>query len=178
MDALMDKDDRYGAVSRLNHWLGAAAVFAMIAVGLYFSNLPRGDSRDFWFGLHVSLGVLLFVFLFFRISWRLMRGFPPAFAQPLALQRLTAAVHRGMLLAMGVLILTGPFIVWTLARPLEVFDWFTLPSPLPKLRDLHEALETAHVTAAYTLISLVAVHVLGALGHALKGDSAGRRMRG
>lgn len=174
----MDKDDRYGAVSRLIHWLGAVAVFSMLAVGLYFSNLPRGDARDFWFGLHVSLGVLLFFLLFFRVTWRLMRGFPPAFAQPPALQRLTAAIQRGMLLALGVLILTGPFIVWTLARPLEVFEWFALPSPLPKLRDLHETLETAHVTAAYALIGLVAVHVLAALGHALKGDGAGRRMWG
>jgi len=31
----MDKDNRYGAVSRLNHWLGAVAVFAMLLVGLY-----------------------------------------------------------------------------------------------------------------------------------------------
>jgi len=178
MDIWMDNDDRYGTISRLNHWLGTAAVFVMLAIGLYFSNLPRGDARDFWFGLHISLGILLFVFLFFRLSWRLMRGFPRTVDQSPALQRLTAAVHRLMLLALGVLILTGPFIVWTLARPLEVFDWFALPSPLPKRRDLHELLESAHVTAAYVLIGLVVVHVLGALRHALKGDGAGRRMWG
>lgn len=175
---LLDKDDRYGRISRLNHWLGAAAVFAMFAIGLYFSGLPRGDARSFWFGLHVSLGVLLFLFLFFRICWRLMRGFPRAVEQHPSLQRLTAAVHRLMLLALGVLILTGPFIVWTLARPLEVFDWFALPSPLPKLEDLHEALEGVHVAAAYTLMGLVAVHVLGAIRHAVNGDGAGRRMWG
>lgn len=172
----LDTQERYGAVSRLNHWLGAAAVIAMLAIGLVFGNLPRGDARDFWFGLHISLGVLLFAFLFFRVSWRLMRGFPPPVDQSPALQRLTAAVHHAMLLAVGVLVLTGPFIVWTLARPLAVFDWFALPSPLPKLRDLHELLEGVHTTAAYVLIGLVVVHVLGAFKHALQGDGALRRM--
>lgn len=177
MNAL-DGDDRYGTVSRFNHWLGAAAVFTMFAIGLYFSGLPRGDARSFWFGLHVSLGALLFLFLFFRLCWRFMRGFPRAAEQHPTLRRLTAAAHRLMLLALGLLILTGPFIIWTLARPLEVFDWFALPSPLPKLRGLHEALESVHVTAAYTLMGLVAVHVLGALRHAVRGDGVLRRMWG
>jgi len=46
------------------------------------------------------------------------------------------------------------------------------------VRAAESAAETAHVTAAYALIGLVAVHVLAALGHALKGDGAGRRMWG
>jgi cytochrome b561 len=65
----LDATDRYGTISRINHWLGATAVIAMLAIGLYFSELPRGDRRSFWFGLHISLGVLLFTFFFFRVPF-------------------------------------------------------------------------------------------------------------
>lgn len=174
----LDTNDRYGAISRINHWLGAVAVLAMFGIGLYFSELPRGDERDFWFRLHISLGAVLFLFLFFRVSWRAMRGLPRGVEQHPALQRLTAVVHRLLLVALGTLILTGPFIIWTLARPIEVFDWFALPSPLPKRRDLHELLENVHATAAYVLIGLVTAHILGVLRHALKRDDSLRRMWG
>jgi cytochrome b561 len=178
MQHWLDTAERYGTISRINHWLGAAAVIAMLAIGLYFSELPRGDRRSFWLGLHISLGVLLFIFLFFRVSWRALRGFPRAVAQRPALQRLAAGVHRLLLVALGTLILTGPFIVWTKARPLEVFDWFALASPLPKLSTLHEILENVHVTTAYVLIGLVALHLLGVARHALQRDGAIRRMWG
>jgi cytochrome b561 len=174
----LDATDRYGTISRINHWLGAAAVIAMLAIGLYFSELPRGDRRGFWFGLHISLGVLLFIFFFFRVSWRALRGFPRAAEQNPVLQRLAAIVHRLLLVALGTLILTGPFIVWTKARPLEVFDWFALPSPLPKLDTLHEILENVHVTTAYVLIVLVVIHLLGVIKHAVQRDGAVRRMWG
>jgi len=143
---LLDRDDRYGNISRFNHWLGAAAVRVMFALGLYFSGLPRGDARGFWLGLHISPGV----------------------EQHASRQCLTAAVHHPMLLAVGTLILTGPFIVWTPGRPLEGLDGFALPSPLPKLEHPQEGLEGAQVTAACTLMGLVAVN----------GDGAVRRMWG
>ena len=42
---LQDTPARYGAVSVFNHWLGAALIVALLAIGLYFEDMPRGDEK-------------------------------------------------------------------------------------------------------------------------------------
>jgi cytochrome b561 len=34
--------ESYGAISRFNHWLGAAAILVLLGIGLYFHEMPRG----------------------------------------------------------------------------------------------------------------------------------------
>ena len=42
---LQDTPARYGAVSVFNHWLGAALIVALLAIGLHFEDMPRGDEK-------------------------------------------------------------------------------------------------------------------------------------
>lgn len=163
--SLRDTADRYGPVSRLNHWLGAALVLVMLAIGLYFEDMPRGDEKLYWLKLHISIGALVFIPLAFRVLWRLFSRGPADFEQVVAMQRVTQLVHVILLLGISVLIVTGPLAVWTGGRSIEVFTWFSIPSPTGKMESLHEALEVVHAIAAKTVLVAVVLHVLGALKH-------------
>jgi cytochrome b561 len=58
-----------------------------------------------------------------------------------------------------------------------VFNWFAIPSPLPPTRSYGELIQHAHSLAAYAIIPLVGLHILGALKHALiDRDGVLRRM--
>ena len=50
-------------------------------------------------------------------------------------------------------------------RPINIFDWVSIPSPMARNEGLHEILEVVHVNTAYVLIGLVLVHILGAVKH-------------
>ena len=51
---LQDTPARYGAVSVFNHWLGAAMIVALLAIGLYFEDMPRGDEKLYCCLLYTS----------------------------------------------------------------------------------------------------------------------------
>jgi cytochrome b561 len=164
---LLDSQHSYGAVSRANHWLGAAVILALLGIGLYFHEMPRGEERLYWLRLHAALGVLAFVPLVFRAGWRFASRSTAALSQAPWQQRATRAVHALLLVAIAALLVTGPLMVWSADRPIAVFDWFAIPSPLGDMPKLHEALETVHAVVSRLLILLIGAHVLGALKHAL-----------
>lgn len=164
---LHDTPARYGAVSVINHWLGAALIVTLLAIGLYFEDMPRGEEKLYWLRLHISIGALALLPLAFRVFWRARSESPLPLPQPPAQQRLARILHIALLAAIAALLFSGPLAVWTGGRPINVFGWFAIASPLGEMPALHKALEIAHGLAAKVVLISLAVHVLAALKHAL-----------
>ncbi len=176
---LIDTASRYGMVSRLNHWLGALVVLTLLAIGLYFHDLPKGDERLYWLRLHMGLGGLALLFLSFRVIWRLWVTGPLALEQKPSLQRLARWGHRLLLLLLGVMIVSGPLMVWSGGRPVNIFDWVLIPGPFGAWSALHEALEVVHGLSSRLLLVLILGHVLMAVKHRLVDkDTCMQRMIG
>lgn len=175
---MTDPAHDYGVVSRINHWLVAVAVIALLALGLMFEDLPRGDERQYLQGLHVSIGALAALVILFRVGWSLARPRLPDQAGPAWERAAARVVHFGLLASIAVLAVTGPLAPWTVGRGIDVFGWFTLPSPLPAMRSLHEAVEVVHaVTAKFVLLPLLVLHVAATAKHAIVDrDGRWRRM--
>lgn len=162
---LRDSTTAYGPVSRLNHWLGAALIIVLLGIGLYFEDMPRGDEKLYWLKLHISIGALAFAFLAFRVLWRAFNRVTQEFDQPPALKWLTRIAHGVLLLGIATLIVTGPLLVWTGGHAIDVFGWFSIPSPTGEIHALHEALEGIHAVVAKVLLIAIILHVAGALKH-------------
>lgn len=71
----------------------------------------------------------------------------------------------GLLAIIATLIVTGPIMQWSTGQPIDVFGAVSIPSPLPEMRGLGEALEEIHEIASQAIVPLLALHVLGALKH-------------
>lgn len=177
--SLYDGRDRYGVISRFNHWLSAVIVITMLGIGLYFHEMPKGDERSYWMHLHIGIGALAFLFLLFRVGWRYFTTSPQPVKQSENLQKLTRVVHSLMLMAILFMIVSGPLIIWTAGRAIEVFGWFSIPSPLPEMHSAHEFLEGVHIGASRFLLVAIVIHVLAALKHAfIDHDEVMARMAG
>jgi cytochrome b561 len=165
--ATSDSSTTYGSISRFNHWIGAALVLVLLGIGLYMGELPRGDARKFWRALHIAIGTVAALFLLWRVLWRVRSRSPLALPQAPApaLQLFSKLVHGLLLAGIAIMALTGPLSIWSAGRPLTIFDWVSIPSPLPRLRALHEALEQVHSFTADVLIALICLHLLGVLKH-------------
>ena len=117
-----DTPTAYGAVSRLNHWIGALFVLLLLGIGLYFSDMPRGAEKSYWRSLHIAIGTIAMLFLLFRVFWRMRSRSPLALPQAPALQRLSRIVHTLLLVAIVVMVVSGPLIQWFGGRPFGIFD--------------------------------------------------------
>jgi cytochrome b561 len=162
---LRDSNTMYGMVSRLNHWIGALFVLLLLAIGLLFDELPRGDLLRYFKRLHIAVGTIAIAFLLFRVYWRLRSASPLPLPQKPALQRLSSVVHRLLMLGMVIMVVTGPLSIWSIGRPFGVFDLLQIPSPFPTFKSWHEPLENIHGTVAYAMLALIGLHLAGVIKH-------------
>lgn len=156
----------YGWAAIGLHWISAVGVTTLYFLGEAMedagSRLEKATARD----LHVSVAVLLFTFLLARLLWSLSQPHPTSLERNRWLRLAGQAVHLLFLVMIAVLLVSGPLVIWSTGRPVEVFDWFALPSPFPaRLEWLHEAGETVHKAAAKLFWPLIALHLAGALKH-------------
>lgn len=61
---------RYNRVAIALHWLLAALIIAMLALGWYMGGLPKGPERAGLFNLHKSVGTVVLLLVAFRLLWR------------------------------------------------------------------------------------------------------------
>lgn len=157
----------YGAVSRLNHWIGALFVIVLLGIGLYFSDMPRGLEKTFWRTLHIAVGTVAMPFLLFRVFWRARSTSPLPVAQAPALQRLSHIVHVMLLAGIVIMVVTGPLIQWFGGRPFGIFDVVKFASPLAKSELWHARMEDIHGFVAWAIIWVLGLHLLGVTKHQL-----------
>jgi len=165
-------------VSRLNHWIVGAAVLALFGIGLIFHDMPRGPDRAALQALHVSIGTLAALPILFRVFWRVREGFPPPLPGPRWQLIAAKVVHWALLLTIFGLAVTGPVGEWTGREgALDVFGWFSVPSPIGASRDLHNAAEAIHATLAQPILLILLVVHVGAVAKHLVIDRDRTLMR-
>ena len=163
--AIRDTANGYGLGSILLHWVTAAIIVAMLYIGSTIEGVA-GDERQSVLVLHTSIAITSYAVLWLRIIWRFIYGHPG----PLAKQGrffffLGKWVHAGMLVALAVMLISGPFLVWTMGEPIRVFDWFSIPSPLEASFEVYAVLHAAHRWAAIVLFVTILIHIGGVYKH-------------
>jgi cytochrome b561 len=159
-----DTRSGYGWVSIALHWLTAILVLTMWTLGTLSQTDVQADAA--WYAhLHMSIGVSAFLLLWGRILWRFALGHPaPHPGQSARLFPVAKALHYLFLIAMGVMLLSGPLMVWSGGDAIELFA-FAIPSPFAPWRGLHDLLRRVHGVTSSVIIVGVLLHILAALKH-------------
>src|SRR5277367_5507195 len=104
----LEKTARYGSAAITFHWLMFALVVCVGSLGLLHDSWPDKASQRFWINIHALLGLLLWLLLFARLSWRLRHAPPaPAASAGLFAQRLADMVHFLLYLLLFVIPIIG-----------------------------------------------------------------------
>ena len=177
----------YTKMAKVLHWLIAIAIFAMFALGWYMTDLPKEapkqmaydlfdwgiytwqvseeiSPRSFYFNLHKSIGVTIFVLILFRVLWRITHKPPALLANYKAWERkLATGAHRTLYLLMVALPVSG--IIMAVASKYGI-KWFGLEfiGGLDN-KPLREAFKEVHEIVGIVILVIVSVHILGALKH-------------
>lgn len=167
----------YTAVAKLLHWLIAAFVLALIALGLLMTRTADLGLKFQLYQLHKSFGITVLGLMVLRVAWRLVNPPPPLPQSVHGAERLAAhGGHLGLYLLLLAMPLTGWAMVSAASFALPTTLYGAVPWPhigpiaaLPaaEKKSVEATAKFAHWALGLGLAALVAIHVLAALRHAL-----------
>jgi len=156
----------YTATAKLLHWLMAALLFGLLALGFYMHDLPLSPTKLQIYSWHKWAGVTAFLLVSFRLFWGLTHR-PPAL--PESMPRLMQfAAHAGHLL-LYVLMVAIPLSGWLMssAKGFQTVYFGILPIPdlLDKNKELGDLLALVHKSLNLLFVAVLAGHIGAALKH-------------
>jgi len=166
----------YDPVAKSFHWLVVVLLVAQYSTEFILPYvLPKSSLDAAW---HFSIGSTILLVMLLRLVWRLTHATPPPPATLSSGLRLLSRVTHGLLYAFLIVL---PLLGWTAASAsgakVYLLGLIPLPALVSKDKALAEAVGSVHGAVALTLLALIALHVAGALFHALvKQDGVIRRM--
>ncbi len=156
---------RYHPVSISLHWLLALMILISLSVGLYMTSLPLSPTRLKLYNWHKWAGMTILLLSALRLLWRLSHRPPPALPMP----RWQHLASQGAHLALYVLFFAVPLAGWAYSSaagfPVVLYGVLPLPDWVTPNRELAQAIKPLHRWLAYSLATVVPLHVAGALKH-------------
>ena len=156
----------YTALAKGLHWGMALLIAGLLTLGFVMTDLPLSPEKLQYYAWHKWAGVSVFVLVWMRLGWRWLNP-PPAY--PESMSRLQQSLaHLGHLALYGLMVII-PLTGWLLSSAKGVQTvWFgvlPLPDLIGKDKALGHLLEEVHETLSWTLVTLIAGHVLASLKH-------------
>lgn len=150
------------------HWLSAAVIFGLIAIGwaMTHGGLDAATTFDL-FQRHKSLGFLALALTLARLALRALATAPP----PRSLSRYEATLAAFTQGALYVLTLAAILAGWIavstspLPAPARIFGLFVVPDIASPDADLFSMARRGHMILAWIVAALVALHFAGAMKH-------------
>ncbi|MDO6585843.1 cytochrome b/b6 domain-containing protein [Salipiger sp. 1_MG-2023] len=164
----------YGGIARLFHWLIALGIALMIPLGWAAHLWPMQDAaaittKTTLFSAHKTLGVAIFFIALARIGFALSQPRPvPLHPERRAETLLAEAVHWALYSALVLVPLSG----WIEHAATDGFApiWWPLGQDLPLVPNspaLAGSFAEVHFLAQWLLVAALALHIAGALKHAV-----------
>jgi len=165
---------KYSLSMRVLHWLRAAIILGLIASGWYMMSFPENVTPppivDVLFPNHKQFGVLVWLLAVVHLilRWQNRERLPHSPEGLKPWERVLSHVIHRLIMAMT---LITPLLGYSMSSSfthsdgVPFFFFGNLPELLPKNDDAFETFETLHRYSAYFLLSLIVLHVAGALKH-------------
>ncbi|MBN3854951.1 cytochrome b [Paraburkholderia sp. Ac-20340] len=154
--------DRYDALSRLLHWIFAAAILYATVAGYSLAQLPEGALRDDLSRLNMSIATVLIVLFPLRVCWASVRAGPRDLPGLSAAQRALAhGAHRLLYVAIFAVLASGYLMV---PHGYAFFGLIEIPTPFEQ-GALTARLFAIHRASCAVLAGLVVLHLLAVAKH-------------
>lgn len=167
---MSDKQHKYSLPAIILHWITAALILSLLLLGWYMADLPKGPDRGWYFALHKSIGLSLFILVVIRAIWRILYP-PPALPSYISKsqQSLIHWLHHLLYLMMFLQPISGYLSasfsgyktkIWNI--PLPHWGW--------KSTELNTLFSTIHEYSSILFIALISLHLMGVFYHIKRGD--------
>jgi cytochrome b561 len=184
--------ENWGWLTRVLHWSIALTVFGMLATGLYAKNLidastPAGELHYYEvINIHKSFGLTVIMLMAFRLIWRVSERTPILPATMQTWEKVLARTTH-VLLYFGLFLMPVTGWLWASAygEPVRLFGFklpglgHLIPGWVPLNGDQATLAHHTHIITAFVLMTIVGMHVIGALkNHFVEHNNVLRKMIG
>jgi cytochrome b561 len=163
---MRDTATGYGWLSIALHWFTAVAVIVLLFLGDTISTVETVDGRADAVLLHTSVAMTSYVFLWARVILRFVYGHPgPLPKQKGFFYAVGKYTHFALLIAIAVMLISGPLMVWFGGAGIGVWDWFVIPTPFEEDLAARDTLHSLHAWSAAIVLILTLAHLVGVYKH-------------
>jgi cytochrome b561 len=151
------------------HWLVAGLAVGVVVLGWALLAAPRNTpTRELLLLWHRSLGLVILAAMLFRLAWRSRHPPPPL---PRTVAPLAAALARATHFSLYAILVAMPVAGYVnsaaAGHTVSLFGLVAVPPLLAENGRLSQAAITIHLAGQYFLYGFAALHVAGALYHAV-----------
>lgn len=166
---MADGIQRYDKVTITLHWLVALGVFALIGLGWYMVDIPKGTpGRASFYNLHKSIGVTVAMIVLIRVIWRWNHDPPPLPAGTANWVVNAARLNHSLMYALLVLMPVAGFVASNFSKyGVTYFGLFKIGPLFAENKTLYDLFQGIHHAASVVLVIAVAVHIAAAFKHLL-----------
>lgn len=168
----MKKDNKFklSFLTVFLHWLIAIAMIALLSSGIIMKEL----SIYFIYPIHKSIGVIIVLFVLFRIFWRIKNGWPVPLNEADIYQFIARIIHYILIIGTLLMPISGMIMSAMGGYGIEVFGYEIFPKNYESLEsstiipinyDISKLASLFHRFLGYLIISALILHILGALKH-------------
>ncbi|HEY2022336.1 cytochrome b [Paraburkholderia sp.] len=163
------KRESYTRTAIAFHWLIALLIVCGFALGWVMTDIPGFTPTKLrYFSWHKWIGVTVFALAVMRILWRATHAAPPMPRRMPLWQRGAAHLVHLLLYVLMIAIPVSGYLYSSAANvPVVYLGLIPLPRIIAPDPQLKEVLKNLHIALNYTLLVLVALHVLAAIKHQL-----------
>ncbi len=161
--SLLNTAKDYGLISKIFHWITAAALFIQIPLGFYLVDLDFGEKRITIESVHVVLGLSIFYLVLLRLIFKLFNPTPRLRNSIFPGQKFIAIMNH-IFLYLSVFTITVSGALKKLFNG-ERLDLFFFNFSIKDNFDLAEVFYEIHIISNYTLIALISLHVMAVIIH-------------
>ncbi|MEY4729215.1 MAG: hypothetical protein RL020_373 [Pseudomonadota bacterium] len=161
----MSEIKKYQPIAMLLHWLLAIALIGQIGLGVWMGDIPKDTpERAYFFNLHKSIGLVIALFILWRIAVRLKNS-PPALPPMSNWERIAAkASHHLLYAGMILLPLTG-YIASNFTKYGIKFFGYQIAPWGPADKSIYKIFNEAHSITGNVMIAVILIHIAAALKH-------------
>lgn len=157
--------ERYSRTAIVLHWLLALLIVGNFTLGWYMHDLPFSMARLKLFNWHKWAGVTILALSAARLLWRLTHRPPADLPMPTWQQRAAHAAHGALYILFFAVPLSGWAYSSAAGFPIVLFGVLPLPDFVAADRAFSETIKPLHGALAFTLATVVLLHIGAALKH-------------
>ena len=157
---------KYHLSQRIIHWLMALLIISLLLVGFIMHDL-QNETRYAVYNLHKSFGILVLIFLFFRVAARLKYR-APAMSQKF--KKWEVSLSKSMHFLFYILMFLMPLSGWLMSNAkgygVKLFG-FNIPFIVGKNKFIGDIAHDMHGIIAWILVAMIILHILAIIKHYL-----------
>jgi cytochrome b561 len=156
---------KYQPIAMFLHWLLAVAIIGQAGLGVWMGDIPKGTpDRAYFFNLHKSIGLVMALFILWRIAVRL-KHVPPVLPPMPDWQRIAAKASHHILYACMLILPLSGYIGSNFTKYGVKFFGYQLDPWGSENKAIYEVFNTAHTVTGKIMIAVILIHVAAALKH-------------